>query len=213
MMHPSLLEEIVAGRAPGLMPLSVEQYHQMQSAGILIDGMPIELIEGFLLHKDRSSKGSDRGKHTPRHAHGIVCVQREVASRIGHKECHARCQLPVTLDDRSEPEPDVAVVAGPPGTYRRRHPGPADILLAIEVSDSSLAFDRSTKQRLYAAAGIPTFFIVNLIDRQIEVYEAPDAARGCYARRTDFKPGETVRFLLRGSEPLELPVADILSDS
>jgi Uma2 family endonuclease len=213
MANPSLLEEIVAGRAPGIVLLSVEQYHQLQSAEVLPEGLPIELIDGLLVRKDRSSKENKGTNHSPRHAGSVARIQRYLDQRMLAYDGHARCQLPVTLTDDSEPEPDVALVAGPPGAYETRHPGPADILAAVEVADSSLAFDRSVKQRLYATARIPTYLIVNLIDRQIEVYEAPDATRGRYAQRTDFKPGETAQLPLRGSEPIELPIVDILSDS
>ncbi len=87
-----------------------------------------------------------------------------------------RTQAPVALDDESEPEPDLAVVPGRPADYRAAHPNrPA---LAIEVADSSLGFDRRQKGSLYARAGIQDYWIVNLVDRVLEVYRdpAPDPA-------------------------------------
>jgi Uma2 family endonuclease len=82
-----------------------------------------------------------------------------------------RTQLPLSLDEESSPEPDVAVVPGRPGDYRQAHPvRPA---LAIEVADSSLAFDRAQKGSLYARGGIQDYWIVNLVDRVVEVYREP----------------------------------------
>jgi Uma2 family endonuclease len=82
-----------------------------------------------------------------------------------------RTQLPVSLDDESEPEPDLVVVPGRPADYRHAHPErPA---LAVEVSDSSLSFDRQQKGSLYARAGVQDYWIVNLVDRVLEIYRDP----------------------------------------
>ena len=85
-----------------------------------------------------------------------------------------RTQLPVSLDDESEPEPDLVVVPGRPGDYRHAHPErPA---LAIEVADSSLHFDRRHKGSLYARAGIEDYWVVNLVDPALEIYRDPSPA-------------------------------------
>ena len=83
-----------------------------------------------------------------------------------------RPQLPVSLDDESEPEPDLAVVRGYPGDYRASHPSrPA---LVIEIAESSLEFDRVRKSSLYARAGVPDYWIVNLVENVVEVYRDPE---------------------------------------
>jgi Uma2 family endonuclease len=82
-----------------------------------------------------------------------------------------RTQAPVSLDDDSEPEPDLVVVPGRPADYRQAHP--ARPALAIEVAESSLDFDRRHKGSLYARAGIQDYWIVNLIDRVLEIYRDP----------------------------------------
>ncbi len=82
-----------------------------------------------------------------------------------------RIQLPVSLDEESEPEPDLVVVPGRPGDYRSEHP--ARPVLAIEVADSSLYFDRRHKASLYARAGLEDYWIVNLVDRALEVHRDP----------------------------------------
>jgi len=80
--------------------------------------------------------------------------------------------MPVSLDDESEPEPDLGVVQGRPGDYRESHP--ARVALAVEVAESSLEFDRERKGSLYARAGIDDYWIVNLVDRVLEVYREPE---------------------------------------
>ena len=86
-----------------------------------------------------------------------------------------RTQMPVSLDDESEPEPDLVVVRGRPADYRGSHP--EHPVLAVEVADSSLRFDREQKGSLYARAGIGDYWIVNLVDRVLEVYRDPAPAQ------------------------------------
>lgn len=83
-----------------------------------------------------------------------------------------RVQLPASLDDESEPEPDLAVVPGRPGDYRLAHPSRPE--LVIEVSESSVAFDREQKGSLYARAGIADYWLVNLVERTLEIYREPE---------------------------------------
>src|SRR5581483_10922707 len=115
--------------------------------------------------KDRSARGTDPMSQDPRHAFSIHRLERlqRLLEPLG---CHLRVQVPVTLSDTSEPEPDVTIVRGPLESYIDHHPTAADVIAAIEVSDSSLRFDRSTKQRNYALAGIGQYWIVNLVDNQ-----------------------------------------------
>jgi Uma2 family endonuclease len=208
-MGAPLLEEITAGDGPALMPLTVDQYHDMIRTGILHEGTPIELIDGILIAKDRSSQGGKSLSHDPPHALCITRLQRldRLLEPIG---VHLRLQLPVTLGRTSEPEPDVAVVLGKPESFANRHPGPKDLVAVMEVADSSLRYDRTTKQRKYAEAGIPHYWIVNLADRQIEVYDSPVPAEGVYGQRSDFLPGQTVRLDI-GGQFIEVAVNDILS--
>ena len=97
-----------------------------------------------------------------------------------------RIQLPFIAGDESEPEPDLALV--PPGRYRDRHPDRA--FLIVEVSESSLAHDRDTKGPLYASAGVPEYWIVNIGERCIEVRDQPEA--GVYARTRSYSTGESI---------------------
>src|SRR5262249_35265987 len=120
-------------------------------------------------------------------------------------------QLPVALDEESEPEPDVSVVRGDPRDFRAAHPErPA---LIVEVSLSRLGYDRERKGGLYARAGIADYWIVNLLDRQLEVYREPvrDSATPFgwrYGRVRTLGPAEHV--VLLAAPPAEIAVANLL---
>jgi len=208
-MSGTLLEELAAGESPPLVPLTVAQYHEMIRTGILADGAPIELIDGFLVWKDRSSLGGDPMSHDPRHASAIKRLQR-LERRLDPARYHLQLQLPVTLTHADEPEPDVAVVQGPADAFDDRHPGPADLFALVEVADSSLRYDRTTKQRKYARAGIGQYVIVNLPEERLELYTEPLPAEGRYARRTDYVAGQNVSLTLGAGESIEIPVAEVL---
>jgi Uma2 family endonuclease len=112
----------------------------------------------------------------------------------------------------SEPEPDFSFVRGDERTYLTRFPGPGEIGLVGEVSDSSLQFDRTEKGRIYARAGIPVYWIINVADRQIEVYTNPDTTANppAYTTRTDYKPGDTVPITLDGNAAGTILTAELL---
>jgi hypothetical protein len=97
-----------------------------------------------------------------------------------------------------------------PEDYRGRHPGPNDIAAVIEVADSSLDFDRTTKHRLYAAAGIPIYWIANLIDNVVEVYERPNVANCKYDLHMDYKAGDVIEMSLHRSTSIPIRVDAII---
>jgi Uma2 family endonuclease len=139
------------------------EYERLVELGVFA-GEPLELIGGQLLVAE------------PQHAyHASVISRLEYAVRaMLPPGWIVRTQLPVALDDESEPEPDLVVVPGRPGDYQGTHP--ARVALVVEVAESSLAFDRGHKASLYARAGVEDYWIVNLVDRVLEVYRegAPD---------------------------------------
>ena len=147
--------------------------------------------------------------HNPRHALLVSRLQRVLSSPCESAGLSLRIQLPVTLSNINNPEPDVAVVRGTEEDYADRHPGPTDLPLVIEVADSSVSTDRSTKQRLYATASIPQYWLVNLPESQVEVYEQPDSASGKYAHQTILKPSQTLIWNLSPTQQLEINVADL----
>ena len=207
---PMLLDEQMNTGKPAMIePLSVEQYHQMIATGILREGDSIELIDGILIRKDRADTGGDPMSYGVRHGFAVVGMQ-ECLADVKGAGCHVRSQVPVTIGGTQEPEPDIGVIRGPRRAFADRHPGPADIVALIEVSDSSLTFDRTTKQRLYANAAIPIYWIVNLVDKQIEVYHDPLPGDGKYASRTDYQVGQVATLVLGPGAIIEVAVADVL---
>jgi hypothetical protein len=208
-MNESVLEQVVAGRAPAILPLTVEQYQRMIASGILREGQPTELIDGVLVRKDRSDRGDNPMSQGPRHSLTIKRTERQLRG-VEDMGWHLHVQLPVTLGAIQEPEPDISVVRGRVEEYLTRHPGVADILAAVEVSDSTLDYDQTTKQRLYATASIPLYWIVNIPNDRIEVYEQPLADEGRYSTRTDYPRGQTVSLRLSETNLLCIVVADVL---
>jgi len=142
------------------------EYERLIDLGVFQPGEDIELIGGELMVAE--PQGAPHYTAIRKTAKAL-----EVAFGPGWE---VRTEGPIGLDDESEPEPDVAVVPGAPGDYARAHPSrPA---LTVEVAESSLALDRQRKGSLYARAGLPDYWVLNLVDRVLEVYRepAPDSA-------------------------------------
>lgn len=117
-------------------------------------------------------------------------------------------QMPAILP-ASVPEPDVYILRGKLDEYRRR-PTEADVPLVVEVSDSTLRFDRGRKRRAYARAGIPIYWIVNAVDEQVEVHTDPDMVAATYPEPTVHRRGESLPFVLDGQEVAAFAVDDLL---
>jgi Uma2 family endonuclease len=137
-----------------------EQFHALAQAGLFNDNRRYELIEGDIIAMP--PEGTD-------HAEAKSTAVEKLFERKGHG-WHRRVESPLRLGN-SEPIPDIAFVAGSPSDYRHQHPTTA--LLIIEVADSSLEYDRTTKQLLYAAHGVQEYWILNLQERTLEVYREP----------------------------------------
>jgi Uma2 family endonuclease len=142
---------------------TIDEYHQLIQLGFLHEGDRIELIRGELIQM--AAKG------TP-HTFCTTRLLRQLDRLLGDRAV-VRGQDPITLQANSEPEPDAVVARGNETDYLDHHPYPQDILLVIEISDSTLSYDQSTKLSLYAEAEIADYWIVNLIDRQLERYSQP----------------------------------------
>jgi hypothetical protein len=205
---PTLAQLAVSG-APPLEPLTLDQVEQMVRYGILKDGAPIELIDGLLVYKDRSARGEDLMTHNPAHA---LCVKRLMGllSFVQSLGFHLQCQLPIALLPTRAPEPDVSIIRGVPEVYRGRHPGPNDVAAVFEVADSSLEYDRTIKQRLYASAGISIYWIANLIDDLVEVYERPNVTTGKYDIHNDYKIGDVIELSLLPNAATPIRVDEIV---
>ena len=141
------------------------EYHAMEDAGVFAPDERVQLIAGEIVVM--SPTGS-------RHAAGI-CLLTDAFATSGRLAGRVlvRVQLPVVIPATSEPEPDLALLVRREGGYVRTHPRPEDVLLLVEVADSTLAYDRRVKLPLYAAAGIPETWLMNLQDDVIEAYTDP----------------------------------------
>ena len=142
-------------------PLKRVEYEQLVEKGFFEPGERVELIDGQLMVAEPQSAP---------HYTAIQLVARALARAFG-EGWDVRTQGPIALDDTSEPEPDVAVVRGGPRDYADAHP--ADPVLVVEVALTRYAFDRTYKSSLYARAGRPEYWIVNLVDRVLEVHRDP----------------------------------------
>jgi Uma2 family endonuclease len=136
-------------------------------------------------------------------------------SRVVPDGWYVSMQNPLTTKS-SEPEPDAKVVKGDPRAYLKRKPGPRNVPIAIEVSDNSLRHDRTVKKRIYAAAGIPNYWIINLVDRCVEVYTEPTGAANAQNPRPDYRKvrtlgaDESLIVILGGREVGKIAVRDLL---
>ena len=195
-----------------LWPLSLDQYHRMIETGIVGEDEPVEFIDGYQVAKEQG-RGAGMGQG-PTHASGVSQTSDQLKATLGGTWI-VRVQLPITLGTASglggrEPEPDVTVAEGPRQRYNTHHPGPSEIRLLVEVADSSLATDRIVKAPLYASAGIERYWIVNLIDRQLEVYADPDPQTGSYRSQEILTENQSVVLTWNGLPPVTFAVRDFL---
>ena len=181
--------------------MSVEDYHEAARLGILTESDRVELLEGWLV-----AKMTKKPPHTI--AKGLV---QDELIRITPAGWYVVIEDPVSTAE-SEPEPDAMIVRGRRRDYRDRQPGPGDVPLVVEVADSSLGEDRRIKRRIYAKAGIATYWIVNLVDGQVEVHTEPTEPGDPpdYAHREVLGPDAEVPVILDGREVGRIMVRDIL---
>jgi Uma2 family endonuclease len=181
--------------------ITVEQYHAMIEAGVLTDDDPVELLEGVLVFKMPKK---------PAHRLALRKLARAL-EKLVPAEWFVQVQEPITLST-SEPEPDAAVIRGNEDDFASRHPGPAEVLMVVEVADTTLQRDRTTKLRAYAGAAIQTYWILNLIDRTLEVYEDPDstASEPAYRRAAVLKESEMIHLDIDGTQLGSVTVASLL---
>ncbi len=148
---------------------TIAEYHHLALARILGEDERVELLEGVIVRMSPQSEQAVRV---------LLFLNRHLSRSLGD-EYQVRPQVPVTLpSSESEPEPDLAVVRAADALSRLEHPQKA--LLAIEVSLTSLRFDRTVKARVYAGAGIPEYWIANVETGCVEVFRDPDPAAGAY---------------------------------
>nr|VFK52054.1 MAG: Endonuclease, Uma2 family (restriction endonuclease fold) [Candidatus Kentron sp. TUN]VFK53889.1 MAG: Endonuclease, Uma2 family (restriction endonuclease fold) [Candidatus Kentron sp. TUN]VFK55718.1 MAG: Endonuclease, Uma2 family (restriction endonuclease fold) [Candidatus Kentron sp. TUN] len=180
---------------------NIANWYAMARTGVLADDYRGELIEGEII--DMPPIGSEHG--------GCVDWLHYYFSRQLGDRAIVRVQNPIPLGDFSEPQPDMVIARACDDFYRSAHPTPADVLLVIEVADTSLVYDRTVKGPLYARYGIPEYWLVNLTDHCLERYLTP--TRTNYAHSSRHVPGEKVSpgFAAQsGRSNLAVPVSGIL---
>jgi Uma2 family endonuclease len=178
-----------------------EEYYKLGAAGLLLPEARVELIEGEILQMPPQG---------PAHSTGTRTAQESLRNAFG-RGFDVRPQLPLSLGQASDPEPDLAVVPGNPLDYLDGHPSTA--LLVVEVSDDTLAFDRREKASLYARAGLQDYWIVNLPEAVVEVYRDPrpqaESPYGYgYTQVTRHAPGDTLTPL--AAPQAKIPVENLL---
>ena len=166
--------------APRRHRLTVSDFHRMGEAGIFAAGDRVELIDGEVI--DMSPIGA---LHAAIVARLTAFLCRSVGSGV-----IVWCQNPIRLDEASEPEPDIALLRPRADGYMSAHPGPEDVLVVIEVADTSLAYDLGVKVPLYARHGIPEAWVIDAATRQTRVFREPSAEG--YRRELLVGPEETL---------------------
>ena len=143
----------------------------------------LELIEGELI--------SRMGKKRP-HVNVMILVMEWLSGVFGARYVNPEAPIDVSPEDNptNEPEPDLVVLKQPCSAYESTNPGPSDVRLVVEISDTTLAFDLGTKARLYARAGIPEYWVVDVVGRSIIVHRNPLA--GAFENVTSYREGESI---------------------
>jgi Uma2 family endonuclease len=176
--------------------INLDEWRRMGEAGIFSPESRIELIDGEII--EMSPIGFNHAGHLNRlnHIFTLLVTDQAIVS----------IQNPLQLGDLSEPEPDFMLLRPEPSFYSTRHPQADDVLLLVEIADSSLAFDRNQKMRLYAAHNIPEYWLINLIEACLEVHRQPQP--GGYGERMLLHAGDTVQLLCLSH--ININAADIL---
>ncbi len=171
------------------------EYDLMIEAGIFTEDDHVELLDGEII---------DMTPQKSLHATAISLVDAAIRKVIATEEYYVRIQLPLALDDLSQPEPDITVVRGGPRDYRDAHPTTA--VLVVEVSDATLSYDRGKKLEAYARSSIPEYWVLNLKDGSLEVYREPQGI--AYHAQTSVGALESVQPLVFPEENVR--VQDLL---
>lgn len=181
--------------------MSLAEYHRLIEIGFFTPDDKVELLDGYLVRK--------MPQDDP-HA-VIVDILPDLLKDRLPSGWTVRAQLPITLSGNSEPEPDAVVCLGPKKRYLGGHPTGKDIPIAIEVADTTIRRDRTIKLSIYSRNRIPSYWIVNIPARTVEVYTSPVVGRSPrYRTRTDYVLGTRIPIIIEGETVAELGVDEIL---
>jgi Uma2 family endonuclease len=194
-------QPVTYGLDASMAQFSVARYQRMIETGILTPADKVELLENYVVLKM---------PRNPIHDGTIDVVRAGLGNRLP-AGWWLRIQQTVVFSD-SQPEPDFAVVRGTPRSFLNRHPEPADVGLLMEVAESSLLRDQRDKLRIYARGNIPWYWIINLVDRRVEVYSQPSGptAVPAYQAFQTYQPGDLLPLVLDGNTVATIAVADLL---
>ena len=181
--------------APEVYRFTVDEYERMAD---LLDDSRVELINGYVVRKMPKK---------PPHIWAVTFIVEAMPSLLPPGWI-SRKEDPIRIPAFDEPEPDVAVLRGLAEDYRHRIPDASDVVFLVEVADATLARDRGEKLAAYARNGIAVYWIVNLVDRQVEVYTGPGSDG--YSSRVDFTAGQHVPVVIDGVEVGQIAVSDML---
>jgi Uma2 family endonuclease len=184
----SILQDAAAGRAI-IQPWTVDLYHHAIEQGWLEESIAFELLDGFIVRKDRAKAGENPVTIGDRHR---LTVQRLVKLALFEPlGCTLQIQQPIQLPPQNEPEPDGSIIRGTDEDYRDGPPCAADVQCVIEVSDNSLARDLGVKLRSYARAGIEQYVVIDLVHNLVVDHRRP--LGDGYEHVTPLQTGQTVR--------------------
>ncbi len=180
--------------------VTLDEYERMVEAGVFEPEARLELITGEIV---------DMAPPGPGHAASVSRLHQYLGEQLKRRAIFWPQGNPIRLpNSNSRPQPDMTLLRWRDDYYATKLPGPEDVLLLVEVSDSTLKFDRGDKLQLYAEAGIPEYWIVNLVDGVVEAYSDPNA--GTYQTMRTAQRGETL--LLPGGLEGNIQVADIVGE-
>ena len=182
--------------SPELYRFTVDEYERMAE---FLDDSRVELINGYVVRKMPKK---------PPHVWAVTCIVEAMPSLLPPGWTWWK-EDPVRIPAFDEPEPDVAVLRGSAEDYRNRIPDASDVVLLVEVAETTLTRDQGEKLAAYARGGIPVYWIVNLVDRQVELYTGPGLDG--YSSRVDFTAGQHVPVVIDGFEVGHIAVSDMLS--
>ena len=192
-----------------IVPWTLEQYHRAIGNGFWPEETGTELIGGLVVRKDRSAAGEDPMTVGDRHR----LATQQLAARAPQFEpfgCFLQKADPIAVPPDQEPEPDIAIVRGRIEDFADGPPGPAHILCVIEVSDSSLVRDMTVKLRVYAAAGVPVYVVVDLQHDVVLVHRDPNPADGTYPPPAELRRGDTLALPAGGTNHVDVAVDQLL---
>ncbi|MFH5805368.1 Uma2 family endonuclease [Alienimonas sp. DA493] len=199
-----------AGSAPPPLRITADQFAADAEAGRFPPDRKVELLDGLVVLRDaRDSYQDEVTIMGPEHIRTVVRARKLLEPLVEAAGGVYREEKTVLLPPHDGPQPDGAIVRGPVERYDDRYPVAEDILLLLEVADSSYRNERTTKVRIYAETGVPVYWLIHLPTRTLEVRSAPDPAAATYQSLVTLAAADTATLPLPGGD-VSLPLADLL---